>query len=56
MYTPVNVIQVYAWGEFVGALALDPRLGFYAFEYDPRWLRCRGSSAMTARPKPRWPS
>lgn len=39
MYTPVNVIQVYAWGEFVGALALDPRLGFYAFEYDPRWLR-----------------
>ena len=32
MYTPVNVIQVYAWGEFVGALALDPRLGFYAFE------------------------
>lgn len=38
MYTPVNVIQVYAWGEFVGALALDPRLGFYAFEYDPRWL------------------
>lgn len=39
MYIPVNVIQVYAWGEFVGALALDPRLGFYAFEYDPRWLR-----------------
>jgi serine/threonine-protein kinase HipA len=38
MYTPVNVIQVYAWGEFVGALALDSRLGFYAFEYDPRWL------------------
>ncbi len=27
------------WGEFVGACALDPTLGFYVFAYDPSWKR-----------------
>lgn len=28
-----------AWGQRVGALAPDPKLGFYAFEYQPSWRR-----------------
>lgn len=37
-YTPVDVIEVHAWGELVGAVALDPMTGFYAFEYSPAWI------------------
>jgi serine/threonine-protein kinase HipA len=33
------VIEVRAWGETVGAVAADPRLGCYAFEFDPAWRR-----------------
>jgi serine/threonine-protein kinase HipA len=33
----VNVIEVRAWEQQVGAVALDPRLGYYAFAYDPEW-------------------
>jgi serine/threonine-protein kinase HipA len=32
-------IEVRVWGEFVGALARDPKLDYYAFAYDPAWLR-----------------
>jgi serine/threonine-protein kinase HipA len=35
MYRPVDIIEVRAWGKSVGAVALDPRSGFYAFEYAP---------------------
>ena len=35
MYKPVHAIEVRIWGKTVGAVALDPRLGYYAFEYDP---------------------
>ena len=38
-YRAVDVIDVYAWGEQVGAVALDPASRFYAFEYHPTWLR-----------------
>lgn len=34
MYRPVHLIEVRIWGKTVGALALDPKLGFYVFEYD----------------------
>ena len=34
-----EVIEVRAWGERVGAIALDPRLGYYAFAFAPEWLR-----------------
>jgi serine/threonine-protein kinase HipA len=27
------------WGKLAGALALDPKLGYYAFAYDPSWRR-----------------
>jgi serine/threonine-protein kinase HipA len=36
---PVPVIEVLAWGQRVGAVALDPRLGYYAFAYAPAWRR-----------------
>ena len=38
MYKPVNVIEVLIWGKSVGAVALDPKLGYYAFEYDPKFI------------------
>jgi serine/threonine-protein kinase HipA len=36
---PVGAIEVRAWGQRVGAVALDPRLGYYAFQYTPAWKR-----------------
>lgn len=33
--------QVKMWGEYVGALALDPSTGFATFEYAPEWLANR---------------
>lgn len=39
MYRSVNAIEVRIWGRRVGAVALDPGLGYYAFEYDPKFLR-----------------
>jgi serine/threonine-protein kinase HipA len=39
VYRPVDLIEVRAWGERVGAVARDPRLGFYAFEYAPDFQR-----------------
>jgi serine/threonine-protein kinase HipA len=35
----VPVIEVWVWGRFAGAVALDPSLDYYAFEYDPTWKR-----------------
>lgn len=35
VYTPVHVVEVLLWGQAVGAVALDPTLGYYAFEYSP---------------------
>lgn len=37
-YSPVEAIEVHAWGELVGAVALDPATGYYAFEYSPAWI------------------
>lgn len=34
-YTPVKHIEVSLWGKLIGVVALDPRLGHYAFEYTP---------------------
>lgn len=36
---PVQVIEVRMWGAKMGAVALDPTLGVYAFAYDPKWKR-----------------
>jgi serine/threonine-protein kinase HipA len=35
----VPVIEVRVWGMRVGAVAPDPKLGFYAFAYEPSWRR-----------------
>ena len=37
-YVPATVLGVAVWGRSVGAVALDPSTGFYAFEYDEDWL------------------
>jgi serine/threonine-protein kinase HipA len=37
MYKPVHAIEVRIWGKTVGAVALDPKLGYYAFEYAPEF-------------------
>ncbi len=39
MYKPVDAIEVRIWGQQVGAVALDPKLGSYAFEYAPSFVR-----------------
>ncbi|HYM75886.1 MAG TPA: type II toxin-antitoxin system HipA family toxin [Candidatus Dormibacteraeota bacterium] len=36
---PISAIELRMWGQRVGAVALDPRLGFYAFQYAPAWKR-----------------
>ncbi len=38
-YHPVDVIEVRIWGTSVGAVAFDPGLQYYAFEYSPRFRR-----------------
>lgn len=38
MYAAVPVVEVRIWGRSVGAVALDPALGFYAFEYQPAFI------------------
>ena len=53
MYQPVDAVEVSAWGMRVGAVALDPGIGYYAFEYYPDWI-ARGIElaplAMPAQP------
>jgi serine/threonine-protein kinase HipA len=39
LHRPVDIIEVRAWNELVGAVALDPRLGYYAFEFAPDFVR-----------------
>ncbi len=34
-----DAIEVRMWDQRVGAVAADPRLGAYVFEYDPKWVR-----------------
>jgi serine/threonine-protein kinase HipA len=35
----IRVIEVRAWGKLVGALAPDPKIGYYVFAYHPSWCR-----------------
>lgn len=37
-YQAVDLVEVRAWGHRVGAVALDERSGFYAFEYASDWI------------------
>lgn len=38
-YRPVERVEVFLWGRYVGAVALDPVLGFYVFAYDKDFAR-----------------
>ncbi len=38
-FRAVDAVEVRIWGRTVGAVALDPRLRFYVFEYTPAFLR-----------------
>ena len=37
-YVPVEIVEVLAWGEVVGAIAPASQRGTYAFEYSPGWI------------------
>jgi serine/threonine-protein kinase HipA len=41
VYKSVSVVEVWAWNQLVGAVALDPRLSYYAFEYAPAFVKTR---------------
>lgn len=49
-YQPVDVVEVLCWGSRVGAIALDPGSGFYAFEYARSWLSLGVELAPTTMP------
>jgi serine/threonine-protein kinase HipA len=49
-YVPVDVIEVRCWGSRVGAVALDERSGYYAFEYEPGWFRSGTQLSPTMMP------
>ena len=36
-YTHVARVDVFLWGQLIGAVALDPAYGFYAFRYTPQF-------------------
>ncbi len=38
MHRTVSVVEVRIWGQLVGAVARDPRLDYYAFEYAPEFI------------------
>jgi serine/threonine-protein kinase HipA len=38
MHRTVSVVEVRIWGRLVGAVARDPRLDYYAFEYAPEFI------------------
>lgn len=38
-YRNVDVVEVRAWGQRVGAVAREPTKNYYAFSYDPAWTK-----------------
>lgn len=52
-YQPVAVVEVRCWDKRVGAIALDERSGFYAFEYEPAWAQSLVELAPTTMPNRR---
>lgn len=49
-YKAVNVVEVSAWGKRVGAVAREPTKNYYAFQYDPAWIRSGVELAPIAMP------
>jgi len=50
VYKPVDAIEVRVWGKKVGAVALDPKLGYYVFEYEPAFVKTGIELAPRAMP------
>jgi serine/threonine-protein kinase HipA len=50
VYRPVDAIEVRIWGKTAGAVALDPKLGYYAFEYAPASVRSGVEIALLTLP------
>jgi len=50
MHRSIDSVEVRAWDQLVGAVALDPKLGFYAFEYAPAFIRTGIELAPLAMP------
>jgi serine/threonine-protein kinase HipA len=50
MYKPVAIVEVRAWDHLVGAVALDPRLAYYAFEYAPAFVTSKIELSPLAMP------
>lgn len=46
----IPLIEVLIWGKRVGAVAMDPKAGCYAFEYADRWKSCRVELAPLTMP------
>jgi len=49
-FESLDVVEVRAWGQRVGAVAADPTLGAYVFEYTPEW--CAGRIELAPRQMP----
>lgn len=49
-YSPVEALEVRLWGKRIGAVALDPATRFYAFQYDPRFIKSGIEPAPIAMP------
>lgn len=49
-YKTVDVVEVSAWGKRVGAVAREPTRNYYAFQYDPAWIRGGVELAPVAMP------
>lgn len=54
-YTPVSVLEVRIWDRRVGAVALDPASGYYAFSYAPEFVKSGIELAPLAMPLSRGP-
>lgn len=39
MYKPVDRVEVFIWDMYVGAVALDPKIGFYVFAWDEKFAK-----------------
>lgn len=49
-YKSVEVVEVKAWGKRVGAVAREPTKNYYAFSYDPSWVKTGIELAPIAMP------
>ena len=49
MYSPTEVVEVFAWGKRVGAVSLDPFSGLYVFQYNQNWLRISVNNRLLPR-------